>query len=224
MEAISLDLRQRIADALDAGEQTRAEIARRFAVTERWIYQFLELPRETGDIKPRPHGGGRQTAITEKQSYGRAVRGCRVYGHVPNRHREAFTMLSAINIDGRIPTMVFNGTTDITAMLSYLDWLLIPELKEDDIVVMDNFGMPQVSRSCRFDSIRRSARVVLAPVLARLGSNRAYLVENKSSAGGGRRTDREPTGQGIGRALKTISEQDIANCIRHCGYKLNTPS
>lgn len=67
MEALSLDLRRRIADALDSGRYSKAEIARRFSVTERWIYQFLALREETGDIKPRPHGGGRRPAITETQ-------------------------------------------------------------------------------------------------------------------------------------------------------------
>ena len=67
MEAISLDLRQRIADALDSGVETRMQIAERFAVTERWIYQFIALRRETGDIRPRTHGGGQKRKVTQKQ-------------------------------------------------------------------------------------------------------------------------------------------------------------
>lgn len=67
MEAISIDLRRRIAEALDGKRETRVQIAKRFAVTERWIYQFLALRRETGDIKPRPHGGGRRPKVTPRQ-------------------------------------------------------------------------------------------------------------------------------------------------------------
>ena len=67
MEALSLDLRRRVAEALDQGSETISSIARRFEVSRRWIYQFIDLRRETGDIVPRSGNAGRPRKITERQ-------------------------------------------------------------------------------------------------------------------------------------------------------------
>lgn len=153
------------------------------------------------------------------RAYGRAMRGSRVYGHVPNRHWKSFTMLSAINIDGRMPTMVFDGTADITAMLSYLDWLLLPELRRGDILVMDNLGCHK--SKAVVDSIRSAGVEVRFlppyspdwnPIEHVWSKIKAYLAATAA-----------PTGKrvvnAIGRAIKQVSQCEIENCIRHCGYK-----
>lgn len=67
MEAISMDLRRRVAAALDEGKEAITAIAVRFQVSRRWIYNFTDLREETGDIAPRPHGGGATSAVTARQ-------------------------------------------------------------------------------------------------------------------------------------------------------------
>jgi transposase len=63
MAAFSLDLRVRIAAACDAGIDTRAQIAERFAVSESWLRRLLQRRRQTGALAPRPHGGGQPPAF-----------------------------------------------------------------------------------------------------------------------------------------------------------------
>jgi transposase len=58
MHAYSLDLRQRVAQACDDGSLTHAEIADLFQVSTAWIRRLLQRRRDTGSLKPRPHGGG----------------------------------------------------------------------------------------------------------------------------------------------------------------------
>jgi len=63
MDAYSMDLRERVIRAVDAGEDTREEIAERFGVSTRWIRKLVAQRAATGSIEPRPHGGGRQAVI-----------------------------------------------------------------------------------------------------------------------------------------------------------------
>ena len=63
MKAYSMDLRERVVAACDAGTATREAIAARFSVSDRWIRSMLERRRETGSIAPLPHGGGRPPAF-----------------------------------------------------------------------------------------------------------------------------------------------------------------
>ena len=54
----SPDLRQRVLYACAMVEGSRAEIARRFAVSERIVYRWLQQEREEGRTGPKPHTGG----------------------------------------------------------------------------------------------------------------------------------------------------------------------
>ncbi len=65
MKPYPLELRQRIVTAVEQQAGTIEEIARLFAVSERYVYQLLKLQRETGDLTPRPHGGGATAKLTE---------------------------------------------------------------------------------------------------------------------------------------------------------------
>ncbi|MEZ6122699.1 MAG: transposase [Planctomycetaceae bacterium] len=99
---------------------------------------------------------GAHTKMT--RLYGRAPRGQRVFADVPGGHWKTWTMLSAINADGRMPTMVFEGGTDVPAMQAFVEHLLLPELKPGDVVVMDNLAAHK-SRSViqRIESVGANA-------------------------------------------------------------------
>lgn len=63
MRTLSLDLRQRILDAYDKEEGTRAEIAQRFRVSLGMVKKLLQQRRHTGDIAARHHHSGRKPMI-----------------------------------------------------------------------------------------------------------------------------------------------------------------
>ena len=67
METYSVDLRERVMRAVEEGFDTRKEIAESFGVTTRWIRKMFQQNRETGSIKPLPHGGGRQPKFTSER-------------------------------------------------------------------------------------------------------------------------------------------------------------
>jgi transposase len=72
--------------------------------------------------------------------YGRAPRGERVVGFVPDGRWESSTMLSALRYDGTTTTMVYEGGTDIAAMETFVSAFLAAIIKPGDIVVMDNLA------------------------------------------------------------------------------------
>jgi transposase len=63
MATYSMDLRERVVGAVDAGEGTQEQIAKRFSVTSRWIRSLLALRAATGSIAPKPRAGGRKQLI-----------------------------------------------------------------------------------------------------------------------------------------------------------------
>jgi len=70
MAAYSLDLRERIVEAVERQVGSKRKIAALFGVHESFIYKLLRQKRERGDIAPLPHGGGAQAKLSEEQRQG----------------------------------------------------------------------------------------------------------------------------------------------------------
>ncbi len=64
MVTYSLDLRQRIVDAVEMGIDSKRRIAEVFSVHESFIYKLLRQQRDRGDLAPLPHGGGASARLT----------------------------------------------------------------------------------------------------------------------------------------------------------------
>jgi transposase len=62
-KTISLDLRERILAAYDAGEGTREAVARRFRVSLGMVKKLLQQRRRLGDIRPQHHRSGSKPRI-----------------------------------------------------------------------------------------------------------------------------------------------------------------
>jgi transposase len=57
-KAYSLDLRERVIAACEAGDHPRAAVARQFNVAESTLYEWQRRYRAEGVLEPRPHSGG----------------------------------------------------------------------------------------------------------------------------------------------------------------------
>jgi transposase len=67
MKAYPLDLRQRVVRAYEQGQNSIAQLAARFGVGPTFVKKMLRRQRETGDLAPRPRGGGRRPSFSPKQ-------------------------------------------------------------------------------------------------------------------------------------------------------------
>jgi transposase len=65
MKPYSLDLRERVAAAVEHHEGSQREIARRFRVSLSFITRLRRRHRWSGDLHPQPHGGGHPPALDE---------------------------------------------------------------------------------------------------------------------------------------------------------------
>lgn len=67
MKAYSVDLRQKIIDVYHQEEISQRQLAKRFCVALSFIEKLLKQYRETGEIAPKPHGGGGHLTVTPLQ-------------------------------------------------------------------------------------------------------------------------------------------------------------
>lgn len=67
MAAYSLDLRERIVEAVERQIGSKRKIAELFGVHESFIYKLLRQKRDRGGIAPLPHGGGAHAKLSGDQ-------------------------------------------------------------------------------------------------------------------------------------------------------------
>lgn len=68
--SLSIDLRKRVLEQVDAGKDNIENIAIRFRVAMRTIYNWLELREETGDIAPKKdYQKGHSHTITDWKEF-----------------------------------------------------------------------------------------------------------------------------------------------------------
>jgi transposase len=75
---------------------------------------------------------------------GRAPRGERLVGKVPQGHWKTTTFVAALRSTVLIAPGVIDGPMNGNAFLAYVEQVLVPSLKPGDIVVMDNLSAHKV--------------------------------------------------------------------------------
>jgi transposase len=230
MSPYSHDLRQRVLDAVERGEGSIRQIARRFVVSLAFVVRLLQIHRRTGSIAPKPHRGGHPPAlgpeelerlrelvrpqpdatleelrprlgvagstaaigraldklglprqkkvpranepdrpdVREKRqefrealpgidphrlvfvdesgantsmtrTYGRAPVGQRVSTDTPG-HRDSIALTGGLRLSGVTAALAFPGATQQAMVESYVEDVLVPELKPGDVVIWDNLS------------------------------------------------------------------------------------
>lgn len=71
---------------------------------------------------------------------GWARRGKRLIGHAPFGHWNTMTFVAALRHDGIIAPWVIDGPINGESFRTYVEQVLVPELRPDDIVILDNLG------------------------------------------------------------------------------------
>ena len=149
---------------------------------------------------------------------GRALKGERVHASAPCGHWQTTTMISSIRLDGSTACMALEGTTDTESFRSYVSQVLVPVLKPDDIVVMDNLSPHKSDPTLALITSAR-AQVLFLPAyspdlnpIEKMWSKIKSLLRTAEA-----RTPADLI-TAIGQALTKVTPQDALGWFVSCGY------
>lgn len=127
-------------------------------------------------------------------------------------------MISSIRLDGSTACMALEGTTDTESFRSYVSQVLVPVLKPDDIVVMDNLS-PHKSDPTLALITSAGAQVLFLPAyspdlnpIEKMWSKIKSLLRTAEA-----RTPADLI-TAIGQALAKVTPQDALGWFASCGY------
>lgn len=155
-------------------------------------------------------------------NYGWAPVGEKSPGKATQGSWKTMTMIGAIALDGLRGFMTVDAATDSDVFQAYVDQQLVPNLRTNDIVVMDNLGTHKIA------GVRRSIEAAGAKVLYLPPYSPEYNPIEKAWAKIKdvlRRLDtltRETFDAAVAQALATLSPEDIRGWTAHAGYVLGS--
>lgn len=153
--------------------------------------------------------------------YGRAPRGERVVGSVPQNYGSNLTMIAALGVSGLAALMTVEGATDGEVFRVWTEQVLCPTLEKGDVVVMDNLGAHKVSGIREAIEGRGAKLIYLPPYSPDLSPiERCWSKIKAALRAIGART-RLGLEKAIKQALSTITESDALAWFAHCGYELH---
>jgi len=150
--------------------------------------------------------------------YGRSRRGQRLIAKVPYGHWKTTTFVAALRHDGLTAPVVIDGAINGELFLAYVRQQLVPTLKRDDLVVMDNLSAHKVAGVREAIESVGATLVYLPPYSPDLNpielvfSKLKWLVRSASP-----RTV-ERLWSFLGQALDQFSPDECLHYFQHCGY------
>jgi transposase len=137
--------------AVYATEQERADVK---AAREAWFAGQLDLDPDAVVFIDET-----AAATNMAPRYDRSPRGERCRLLVPHGHYKTTTVTAALRISGLLATTLFDGATNGERFRAYVTDLLVPVLRRDDTVVLDNLNVRKVA------SVREAIEAVGAHLL-----------------------------------------------------------
>lgn len=152
--------------------------------------------------------------------YGRAPKGQRVVGSVPQNWGRNITMLAALSVAGVDATMTVEGATDTDVFCAYVSEVLSPTLSQGDIVVMDNLSAHKAQKVRELIEARGARLVYLPPYSPDLNPIERCWSKIKTYLRAVKARSSERLDEAIKKAFETITESDARAWFKHCGYAL----
>jgi transposase len=188
--------------SLRAAEQQREDVAR---ARRKWL-------REQSLLDPAHLVFIDETNVNTSmvRLYGRSPCGVRLVDHVPFGNWETLTFVSALRHDKMVAPMVVEGPMNGEPFLAY-EQCLVPTLKPNDIVVVDNLPahkVPGVAEA--IEAAGATLRYLpqyspdLNPIEMPFSKFKAYM--------------RKLAQRAIRYFLSSLKGQECANYLRHAGY------
>src|SRR3954453_14381840 len=150
---------------------------------------------------------GANTAMTRR--YGRAPAGQRVYTDTPG-HWDSITLTCGMRLAGAMAGLAFPGATNTGTFETYVEDVLVPELRPDDVVIWDDLKPHQSEEAIEAVESAGAEVVPLPPYSPDLTPIEEMFSKVKGAMRSAAGRTKEAVDEGFASALHDVTLEDIA--------------
>ena len=150
--------------------------------------------------------------------HGRAPRGQRLRAGVPHGHWKTTTFVAGLRLDGIAAPFVLDGPINRSAFETYVERVLVPELKPGDIVIMDNLSSHKGPRVRELIETAGASLRYLPPYSPDFNPIENAFAKLKALLRKAAERTVEGLWTAIGRLLDSFTPEECANYFAAAGY------
>jgi len=154
--------------------------------------------------------------------YGWAQIGERVLDYVPHGHWKTTTFLAALRYDGLTAPMVVDGAINGELFLEYVRQQLVPTLRKEDIVVMDNLSSHKVAGVKEAIESVGAKVIYLPPYSPDLNPIENVFSKLKTLVRKAKLRNVEELWSKLGKLCDVFSPDECKNYFKNAGYTKST--
>ena len=150
--------------------------------------------------------------------YGWGLSGERVKDYVPDARWKSLSILSSLRIDGSTEAMVYEGGLTGDLFKAWLKECLLPTLRKDDIVIMDNMSSHKVEGVQEIISSVGARIEYLPPYSPDFNPVEHLWSKVKKYLRKVSKTQIDELRKVAGESLNKVTRTDALGWYKHCGY------
>lgn len=152
------------------------------------------------------------------RTHGRAPMGQRLVDKVPHGHWKTTTILSAVALRGPFAPAAFDGPVNRESFRAYVEQVLVPELRPNDIVIMDNLQLHKAAGIAEAIASAGASLLYLPPYSPDFNPIENMWSKVKTHLRSAAARTFDDLCDAIAAGLKTITAQDCKGFFSNCGY------
>jgi transposase len=152
------------------------------------------------------------------RTHGRCPRGERLRMGVPHGHWKTTTFVGALTARGMIAPFVVSGPINRDAFETYVERVLVPELRPGDVVVMDNLSSHKGPRARALIEAAGASLLFLPPYSPDFNPIENAFAKLKALLRKAAERTVEGLWAAIGRIADVFTPAECANYFSACGY------
>jgi transposase len=149
---------------------------------------------------------------------GWALKGRRLVSKAPHGHWKTLTFIAALRCDRIDAPLVIDGPINGESFVAYVEQVLVPTLKEGDIVVLDNLSSHKSAAVRRLIRAAGARMLFLPPYSPDLNPIERVFAKLKHRMREAAERTVEKTWRRVGALIPTFSPNECANYLKNSGY------
>ncbi len=159
-------------------------------------------------------------ATNMARRYGRTARGLRLLAPVPHGHWKVTTLVGGLRCSGITAPCVFDGAINGERFRAYVEQMLAPTLRQDDIVLLDNLSSHKAAGIAEAIAVQGAQLIYLPPYSPDLNPIEQAFAKFKAALRRAAERTRDALWQAIGRILERYQPQECRNFFKNAGYAI----
>ena len=152
------------------------------------------------------------------RTYAWAPRGERAHATKPRNRGQAVTLIGAMGVHGLVATMTVDGGTDGEVFRSYVEQVLVPQLRPGNVVIMENLKAHKVAGIREAIEAAHATLRYLPSYSPDLSPIELCWSKAKTLLRARAARTRDALDLAWTDALASVSDSDARHWFAHCGY------